>query len=332
LNQFLESDEARFAVDAVREAALLVRRVQREMVGSGLTKDDKSPVTVADFAAQAVVAKRLADRFPNAALMGEESAVALRSELGRESLAQITYFVKTGIPGATPIDVCDWIDRGVGERRATTWALDPVDGTKGFLRNQQYAVALAFIVDGVVQLGALACPELEEAQRPAKGGMGSLLLALRGLGAWVQPLDGGAGDWTRLEVSNVANAAEARLLRSVEKSHTDAGRIEDLANTLRIAADPVPMDSQAKYAVLAAGGGDVLLRLLSPSRPDYREMAWDHAAGSIIIEEAGGRVSDLDGNALDFSKGRTLAANRGLLATNGRLHDAFLDGLRAIRA
>ncbi|MBA3482073.1 MAG: 3'(2'),5'-bisphosphate nucleotidase, partial [Pirellulales bacterium] len=70
--QVLDSAEAQFAVEAVREAALLVRRVQREMIGSGITKDDKSPVTVADFSAQAVVAKRLADRFPEAALMGEE--------------------------------------------------------------------------------------------------------------------------------------------------------------------------------------------------------------------------------------------------------------------
>ena len=86
------------------------------------------------------------------------------------------------------------------------------------------------------------------------------------------------------------------------------------------------MDSQAKYAVLAAGDGDVLLRLISPSRPDYREKIWDQAAGSIVIEEAGGRITDLDGKPLDFSHGRTLAKNRGILATNGHLHDAVLAG------
>jgi 3'(2'), 5'-bisphosphate nucleotidase len=90
------------------------------------------------------------------------------------------------------------------------------------------------------------------------------------------------------------------------------------------------MDSQAKYAVLAAGEGDVLLRLISPSRPDYREKIWDQAAGSIVVTEAGGRISDLDGRSLDFSHGRTLATNRGIVATNGRLHDQILNGLRAI--
>ncbi len=96
-------------------------------------------------------------------------------------------------------------------------------------------------------------------------------------------------------------------------------------------APPIGMDSQAKYAVLAAGEGDVLLRLLSPSRPDYREKIWDQAAGSIVIEEAGGRITDLDGKPLDFSHGRTLAKNRGILATNGHLHDAVLAALTCHR-
>jgi 3'(2'), 5'-bisphosphate nucleotidase len=332
VTNFLKSDEASFAIAAVREASQLARRVQQDMVGSGITKDDKSPVTVADFAAQAVVAKRLSDRFPGAALMGEESAVALRSDEGRQTLEQIVYFVRTVIPNASAGDVCDWIDSGVGERRATTWTLDPVDGTKGFLRRDQYAVAFALIVDGIVQLGVLGCPDLEGAIRPAPGGLGSLLVAARGDGTHMQPIAEPSDQWTRLQVSSVSSPADARLLRSVEKGHTDTGGIADLVRTLGIKADPVPMDSQAKYAVLAAGGGEALLRLLSPSRPDYREMAWDQAAGSIIVEEAGGRVSDLDGKPLDFSQGRTLAANRGVLATNRYLHDTLLAALKQIKA
>jgi 3'(2'), 5'-bisphosphate nucleotidase len=74
------------------------------------------------------------------------------------------------------------------------------------------------------------------------------------------------------------------------------------------------------------------VRLISPRRPDYREKIWDQAAGSIVITEAGGRITDLDGQPLDFSQGRTLAANRGILATNGHLHDALLAGLRTIGA
>jgi 3'(2'), 5'-bisphosphate nucleotidase len=109
-------------------------------------------------------------------------------------------------------------------------------------------------------------------------------------------------------------------------------QIGDFARALGIAAEPVRMDSQAKYSVLAAGKGDLLLRLLSPSMPDYREKIWDQAAGSLVVEEAGGRITDLNGRSLDFSTGRTLENNRGILASNNLLHDAALQALRDIGA
>jgi 3'(2'), 5'-bisphosphate nucleotidase len=327
----VDSAEAAFAADVVREAALLVRRVQREMVGGPLAKDDRSPVTVADFAAQALVAERLAERFPEAALVAEEDAAALAAEDGRAVLEQVARFVGTVLPGVTPQAVCEWIDRGAGHPPARYWTLDPVDGTKGFLRNEQYAVALALVDGGEVKVGALGCPALTHSSQPAPNGPGSLALAVRGQGAWTQPLAEASPAWRQLHVSEIHEPAGARLLRSVEASHTDGAGIEELATELGIMAEPVLMDSQAKYAVLAAGGGDILLRMLSPSRPDYREKVWDQAAGSIVVEESGGRVTDLDGKDLDFSRGRTLSANRGILATNGPLHDKVLNGLQALK-
>jgi 3'(2'), 5'-bisphosphate nucleotidase len=72
--------------------------------------------------------------------------------------------------------------------------------------------------------------------------------------------------------------------------------------------------------------------LLSPAKPDYREKIWDQAAGSIIVEEAGGKVTDLDGRELDFAQGRTLKKNRGICATNGIFHERALQALRAVQA
>jgi 3'(2'), 5'-bisphosphate nucleotidase len=321
-----DSPEAQFAVDAVREASLLARRIQAEMVGREITKDDRSPVTVADFAVQALVARRLAERLAGAALIGEEQSDALRLEEGMATLDQVTGFVRSAVPDATPEEVCGLIDRGShsdGSRPPDTfWTLDPIDGTKGFLRREQYAIALALIRNGKVELGVLGCPELHS---------GTIIVAVRGQGTWAQPLPS-KGEWQRQNVSSRQAPEDARILRSVEKAHTNVDEIGQLAANLGVAAPAVAMDSQAKYAVLAAGEGDVLLRLLSPSRPDYREKIWDQAAGSIVVEEAGGRITDLDGKPLDFSHGRTLAKNRGILATNGQLHDAILSGLRSIGA
>jgi len=99
-----------------------------------------------------------------------------------------------------------------------------------------------------------------------------------------------------------------------------------ISTSLGIVKQPVRLDSQAKYAVVARGEGDVYLRL--PTKKDYREKIWDHAGGVLVVEEAGGRVTDIDGKPLEFTHGRELSANRGVVVTNGRLHN---DVLRAIR-
>lgn len=332
MNSPIDCSKARFAIAAVREAALLVRRVQREMVTSAISKEDKSPVTVADFAAQALVSRRLLEIFPDMGFVGEESATWLCSEAGAETLEQITHFVQMFEPAATSHDICQWIERGAGEPTSEFWTLDPVDGTKGFLRGDQYAVALAFIRDGEVRVGALGCPELGSGVKPEKGGPGTVVVARRGSSCFASSLTDEQAEWAKLTVSDRSDVTATRMLRSVEKAHTNTGGIGALVDVLGIVADPVPMDSQAKYAVLAAGGGEVNLRLISPAQPGYIEKIWDQAAGSICVEEAGGRVSDLDGKPLDFSRGRTLSSNRGVLATNGKLHDAVLAGLKQIGA
>ena len=136
----------------------------------------------------------------------------------------------------------------------------------------------------------------------------------------------------RLAVSDRGDPREARLLRSYEAGHTNTGQVGELHQVLDIQAESVGMDSQAKYALLAAGAGDVLVRLISARAPNYREKIWDQAAGSLVVEEAGGTVSDLQGEPLDFSVGRTLANNRGVLASNGHLHGQFLEALAKIGA
>jgi 3'(2'), 5'-bisphosphate nucleotidase len=329
--------EIKFALHAVRQSAQLVQQIHSETVTHHLTKDDRSPVTLADFASQALVAQLLSEAFPFDPLVAEEDASAFRSpsEAGKEKaeslLEQVTDYVARFAPTANPNNVCNWIDYGRSMPSGRFWTLDPIDGTKGFLRGDQYAVALALVIDGQVQVGVLGCPNLADGYRPDLEGAGTLVIAARGQGTWFTPL-ADPGSYEQLNVSQRSSPAEARLLRSFESGHTDASKIEELADVLGIQTQPVRMDSQAKYSVLAAGKGDLMLRLLSPDKPNYREKIWDQAAGSLVIEEAGGQVSDLDGKPLDFTAGRTLAHNRGILASNGLLHPAALEALTTIHA
>jgi 3'(2'), 5'-bisphosphate nucleotidase len=251
----------------------------------------------------------------------------------------VTHFTAQAIPGAEAEAVCDWIDRGRASSARRFWTLDPIDGTKGFLRGDQYAIALALLVEGQVQVGVLGCPNLELVPGsadhgsliPKIGGRGALVIAACRQGTWATPLED-TGEFVKLRAAATKDPTRARLLRSFEAGHTNVDQIDVFARKLGIQAEPVRMDSQAKYAVLASGGGELLLRLLSPSKPDYREKIWDHAAGSLIVQEAGGEITDLAGRGLDFSTGRSLTNNRGILVSNKALHTAALQALGEIGA
>lgn len=280
-------------------------------------------MTVADFGSQALVCRVLEQAFPGDPVIGEESAAALMAEPGAGTRERVFHHVRLAVPGATDADILRWIDRGAHEHFADRyWTVDPIDGTKGFLRGDQYAVALALVVGGIPVVAALACPSLPGPD----GTTGVLMRALRNRGATCTPLFTD-GEERSVEVSRVARGADARFCESFDSGHSSHDDSAEVASRLGIVLKPVRMDSQAKYAVVARGDADLYLRL--PTRKGYVEKIWDHAAGSLVVEAAGGRVTDVEGRALDFTKGSTLASNRGVVVTNGALHDEVLAALAA---
>jgi 3'(2'), 5'-bisphosphate nucleotidase len=319
--------EREVAVQAVREAARLCRAVALEISPEVLAKKDRSPVTVADFGSQALVARTLAEAFPDDPIIAEEDSAELRLPENAAILDQVVRHVRAVRAGddrdggeLDADEVCRWIDRGgASEYRDRFWTLDPIDGTKGFVRREQYAIALAMLVEGRVAVAALACP-----------GLDAVFYAVHGEGAFVVPLEAPdvAGPPLKIHVSDRDDPAAVRFCESVESGHSAHGDAASIAERLGIAAEPIRMDSQAKYAVVARGEADIYLRL--PTRDDYREKIWDHAAGAFLIAEAGGTVTDIHGKALEFHHGRELAANRGVIVTNGRLHDRVLDAIREL--
>jgi 3'(2'), 5'-bisphosphate nucleotidase len=326
----LDDPRLQFALAAVREAVELIRGVDQEMVCGALNKDDLSPVTVADYAAQALVALRLEQAYGDEPLVAEEDSAALREAACDTHRNEVVRWVRKFVPATSAEDVCRWIDRGQSQPGRRFWTLDPVDGTKGFLRKGHYATAMAYLEEGRVLLSVLASPRLDVPLGLPQG-RGSVAVAIDGGGAWLAPLwPGGCDGFRSLHVSPQRDLRLARLLRSVEAGHTDTGGVARLARALGLETEPIEMDSQAKYVMLAAGAGEILVRLLSPGRPDYREKIWDQAAGWLVVEQAGGRVTDLDGKPLDFGQGRTLSANRGVVASNGPTHRAVLRALEAI--
>ncbi len=322
--------EKEIAIEAVQRAAKLCQQVRRD-IPQAMTKDDKSPVTVADYGSQAVICQALGEAFPDDSIVGEEDAAQLRQPSLADTLSKITKYVSLVVNNTTQEKVTQWIDLGNGKVGDRYWTLDPIDGTKGFLRQDQYAIALALIEKGEVKLGILGCPALTLPILP--GEMGLIFVAVRGEGTTthpLRPLPGGGWGWVPhpIKVVSSNDGANFCFVESVEASHGDQSRQKAVAEAIGITADSVRVDSQAKYGIVAAGQAALYLRLPSPKAPNYRENIWDHAAGSIVVEEAGGRVTDMYGKPLDFATGTKMVDNRGIVVSNGLIHDTVLAALQ----
>ena len=312
------------AIEAVRAASELCTAAQgRLAAGDTLTKGDDSPVTVADFAAQAVVCANLTERLGALDLVGEEDSSDLRDRTAlREGVVELVG-AQRGAEVSTEA-VLDWISVGNSDGSGDRyWTLDPIDGTKGFLRGDQYAIALALIEHGEVVLGVLGCPNLPNPD----GSRGAIFVAAGGSCEVYYPT-------SDLPIPAIVAAptslAEARVCESVESGHSNHDQSARITERLGIRAEPYRIDSQCKYGAVARGDASIYLRL--PTRADYREKIWDHAAGKFVVEQAGGRVTDVDGLPLDFSHGRLLAHNRGVIATDGRFHDEVVAAVQHVLA
>jgi HAL2 family 3'(2'),5'-bisphosphate nucleotidase len=341
MSQLYEREQA-VAIRAVREAARLCQAVAGEISPEALAKTDKSPVTVADFGSQALICRTLADAFPDDPVIAEEDAADLRLPANALLLEKVLRHVRSvrsendgnPDPAIDRDQVCRWIDHGgASEFSRRFWTLDPIDGTKGFLRGEQFAVALALIVDGRVAVAALACPNLSTGidQEDGRARRGAIFHAMAGQGAYALAAQSGQRPMQappRLSVSRRDRPADARFCESVESGHSAQGDSAAVAARLGITAAPLRMDSQAKYAVVARGDADIYLRL--PTRAEYREKIWDHAAGLLIVEEAGGIVTDITGRPLEFNHGRELTANRGVVVSNGPLHEPLIAAIRTL--
>jgi 3'(2'), 5'-bisphosphate nucleotidase len=323
----------RAALYAVAAACRVARHVQRDLDRvRQITKDDRSPVTVADFAVQAAVCLALEDALGEILITGEEHARTLRQPehaAVRKEVVDAVYLVK---PDATEDEVLDAIDRCDHDASGGAyWTLDPVDGTKGFLRGQQYAIALAQIEAGAVTLGVMGCPNLPaEIDRPVDqpDPRGTIYAARAGSGSAQWAADAPHGDGHPIEANAAGSLTAIRVCESVEAAHSKHGDAQRVLEAVGLPVSDVRLDSQCKYALVARNQADAYLRM--PTRKDYVEKIWDHAAGMLIAQEAGAVVTDITGAPLDFSCGPRLERNRGVACAAAGVHGPLVEAIQAL--
>ena len=313
----------------------------RDRVAATL-KDDRSPVTVADLAVQVAITAAL--RHGNAPLadriVGEEGGEPLRGPGGEAMMNEVIDLVsrafagtelEAAIPG-NPVDVLECLEAGgldpESEGRDAFWCLDPIDGTKGFLRGGQFAIALGYVENGRPTLGFLGCPHLPLGVADDYGvadATGSVYMGMfegaKGR-AFAGPATAtGMEDLTPIKVSAEPPGGRVRVCLSYEKAHGDQDRTTAALKETGVQSAPIRIDSQCKYAMVASGRADLYLRL---ARAGYHEKSWDHAAGVAVVRAAGGIAEDMASNELVFT-GRMLDTTGGICVRSPGVNKPRLD-------
>jgi 3'(2'), 5'-bisphosphate nucleotidase len=320
-------------LQAISDACSLARKAQKSIGDiQQHQKTDHSPVTIADYAIQALIAYKLQRSIGSPLfLAGEEDSNSLRFD---DTLAKaVTKCVGETLPGMTTSEVLDTIDLGAHDATSERyWTLDPIDGTKGFLRGEHYAISLALVEQGQVVFGIMGCPNLSTRlidPLEIPGEKGCIFYASKGGGCWVTADDLSESKPSPINVIESGSAKNTiRICGSVEWRHSSINANKKIADHLQMKSETIQIDSQCKYSIVARSQSDAYIRL--PTDKFYIEKIWDHAAGKLIAEEAGAIVTDARGNPLDFSHGRLLQKNQGIVCASNALHSPILQSIEEL--
>jgi len=354
-------DELQSALAIVHAASVLTKSVLRSLQNnvSAETKADDSPVTIADFAAQALIISALHNLYPSDLFLGEESADQLRKNAGladrvwqlvQQARSSAVQLHASLVFPASKEEMLDAIDRGTNASiKGRVWVMDPVDGTATFMTGNQYAVCLCLLVDGVQHVTAIGCPNLKvDPGHPGRvkvheelvdeDGFGVVLSSIRGHGTFIRRvLKDGLEEPHRIESRKEEGAKADADLDFIESTlgKTSLSQTEHKAVAQVLGAKwpgTVIWSQQMKYIALTLGATDVMLRLpLDKSRYTH---VWDHAGGQLLFQEVGGVIKDIDGAAIDFSHGRRILGdnNYGMVATQPWTFDRIDEAVKQVLA
>lgn len=342
--------ELHLACLTVQRATLLTKKLLEAVDKGILDKSDDTPVTIADFASQSLIIGAIHHVFPDDEFVGEEDSRALRLD---EGLLERTWELASGTsldneegdgegrlykPGTREemLGLIDLGARGQCTPRSRAWVLDPVDGTATFMRGQQYAVCLSLVENGQQKVGVLGGPNLGlengriQEDVVDREGYGHQLFAVVGQGTWIRKMGTGAL-LPASKVEPVPQITDPGDIRFIDCSSATSSNYELHAQVaVRLGAPWPPLGdlwaAQLRYVAIAVGGCNVLIKV--PRKHTYRSKIWDHSGGMLLAQELGVVVSDLAGNPVDCSLGRTLAGCYGMVAAPASIHGRVVEAIR----
>lgn len=189
--------------------------------------------------------------------------------------------------------------------RPIRWIIDPIDGTHNFMRGVPlFGTLLGLEVEGDLVLGVLSAPA-----------MGTRWFAWRDGGAWEAKIANGTTDLStavRQHVSGVSRLEDSQLLYSSVPQLTDSGIVPGFTRLIRTVWRDRGFGDFWGYALVAGGQAEGMVEIGCKS--------WDLAGPAVLVAEAGGRLTNMDGKLDIYGEGL-------VLATNGLLHDRYLEEL-----
>lgn len=330
--------ERQIAELAVQRAAILTKKMLRQIDKGTISKSDATPVTIADFAAQVLLICAVHHNFPADSFVGEESADTLRKDADLQKrvwdLVNADYLEDPEIERllsrpTSSEEMLDIIDLGCGPggREGRIWMLDPIDGTAAFMKGEQYAISLALVEDGFEKVGVVGCPNLDieggeiHENKVDKEGYGLMLSALQGHGVIIRQISSGALEPERKieRYFDDVKREDLHWAEGISSSSNDIEKQREVAQRLGISWPGTDLySSQMRYIALAVGCGNISVTI--PRSKDKKAWVWDHAGGHLILKESGAIVTDLNGKEIDFGAGRYLGENYGRIVAPLSMH------------
>ena len=293
--------ELRYAISIVRNASKITEWFQKKGFNSYL-KNDNSPVTLADFASQIYIIAKLKQYFPNDEIIAEEE----NSEFIDHNAINLITKCLESLDLAKEIDITQSIGyRGISAERK--WTIDPIDGTIGYQKGFPYAIGIGLIENLIPKICAIAVPNYN------KKGL-AIFSAEKGCGAQVSYNNGKS---QFIKVSNQNNLINANFCHSL---HYDKPWVEEFIKIARL-KNVIQIDSMAKFCMVADGSVDLYIKPLDADR----SFIWDFMPGDLIVREAGGQVTDLNGDRLKFKENKCIWTSPGIVSSNGILQAQVLE-------
>ena len=305
-------------IQAVQQAAALCRLVQqRHIVAS--EKPGKEPVTIADYGSQVILGRAISLAYPNDSILAEEKAAHFLEGVAEAQRHQVLALVSEVLGEAiAEADFVRWLEHGRGRQSDRVWAIDPIDGTLGFMAMRRYTIAVGLLLNNQPLEAVMGAPGY-----PDEAGQGKLFYTDGGK-AFAQSMNG--SNPIPIHVSYTGSNGPVIIVESFESSHAAHDLMADLYGAMAFGEYRIErLDGQDKYCMVACGDADLYLRV-SPDT-QYKHKSWDHAAGIALVQAAGGQVTDANNQPISFLPEGVLG-NQYLIASNGRLHQNVLAGMR----